>query len=271
MARKNLPIEQILDLETYPLDQPESAAYEHLLQTGRLALERQALFALPQLVRAEQVETMARELDDLLPLSTRYDRPRNAYVEVQPEETWPSGHPRGQKHRCAYNQVLNYQIPNDSILRQIYYWEPLAEFLRRVCGYPSFYRNECPHLALSAKIAGPGDTDGWHFDGTDVVFSLLLQAAEDGGEFEYAPYIRSPDDENYDGIERLIADPSSYALRPPMSVGTLTVFKGDLSMHRVTPVEGTRRRIVALYCYDQHAGTTFDQWYIDELKQGLPQ
>ena len=42
-------------------------------------------------------------------------------------------------------------------------------------------------------------------------------------------------------------------------------------MHRVTPVEGTRRRIVALYCYDQLAGTTFDQGYIEELKQGLPQ
>ncbi len=263
-------IEQIIDLDRYPIDRPDAAAYQALLDRGRAALDRAALFAMPRFLRAEVVPRMAAELEALLPLSTRYQRPRNAYTYVATENDWPPEHPRNLMHPCAYNQVLNFQIPNDSLLRRVYYWQPLTDFLKILCGYDSFYRSDCPHLALSAKIAGPGDTDGWHYDSNDVVFSLLLQQPEAGGQFEYAPFIRSEREENYDQVSRLCEDPARHARRPVMAPGDLTVFKGDLSMHRVTPVAGTRRRIVALYCYDQHAGTTFDQWYIDELKQGLP-
>ncbi len=270
MVPASLSIEQIIDLESYPIDRPERPQYRDLLERGRAALEESALFAMPQFVRAEVVPRMAAELEQLLPQSTRYQRPRNAYTYVATENDWPSGHPRNLMHPCAYNQVLNFQIPNNSPLRQVYYWQPLTDFLRILCGYDSFYRSDCPHLALSAKIAGPGDTDGWHYDSNDVVFSLLLQAPEAGGRFEYAPFIRSETEENYEAVASLYRDPCRHARRPSMAPGDLTVFKGDLSMHRVTPVEGERRRIVALFCYDRNPGTTFDQWYIEELEQGLP-
>ena len=143
-------IEQIIDLDRYPIDRPDAAAYQALLDRGRAALERAALFAMPRFLRAEVVPRMAAELEALLPLSTRYQRPRNAYTLVETENDWPSEHPRNLMHSCAYNQVLNFQIPNNSALRQVYYWQPLAEFLRILCGYDSFYRSDCPHLALSA-------------------------------------------------------------------------------------------------------------------------
>ncbi|MDH3447731.1 MAG: hypothetical protein OEO18_06270, partial [Gammaproteobacteria bacterium] len=112
--------------------------------------------------------------------------------------------------------------------------------------------------------------DGWHYDSNDVVFSLLLQAPEAGGVFEYAPYIRSKTDENYDAVAKLLEDPGAIAVRPEIAPGNLTVFKGDLSMHRVTEVQGARKRIVALFSYDRNPGSTFDQWYIMQLSQGLP-
>ena len=172
-------------------------------------------------------------------------------------------------HQCKYNQVLNYQIPNDSLLRQVYYWQPLTDFPWGLSGYESFYRSDCPQLALSPKIPGEGDTDGWHFDSNDIVLSILLQAAEAGGEFKYAPYIRSETDENFAGVRELLADPQKNASRPGMVVANLTVFQGDLSMHRVTPVVGQRQRIVALFCYDREPGTTFAQCYIKELTQNM--
>ena len=270
MASFTPPIEDIVDLERYPLHIPGQPQYDSLLARGREALEQRALFAMPGFIRSAMLPRMAAEIGALLPQSTRYQRPRNAYTYVESENELPPTHPRNQAHACAYNQVLNYQIRNDSPLRWLYYWQPLADFLQRLCGYASFYRSDCPNLALSAKIAGEGDTDGWHYDSNDVVFSILLQAPEAGGVFEYAPFIRSDEEENYAAVSELFADPERLAQRPPMSPGALTVFKGDLSMHRVTPVEGGKKRIVALFCYDRQPGTTFDQWYIDELKQGLP-
>lgn len=267
---ETMTIDQIIDLERYPIDRPGSPEFQSLLEQGQRSLQERSLFSMPQFVRRDVVAPMARELDDLTPQSVRYDRPRNAYDYSTDKQEWSADHPRKQVHPCAYNQVLNYQITNDSPLREIYYWQPLTEFLRLLCGYETFYRAECPYLALTSKIALEGDTDGWHYDTNDVVFSLLLQAPEAGGQFEYAPGIRSESEENYDAVAELFADPERHALRPAMAEGDFNVFRGDLSMHRVTAVEGERKRIVALFCYDRNPGMRYDQWYIEQLKQGLP-
>jgi len=260
-------IHQLIDLDRYPIDQPDHPGYARLLRDGRQALEQGALFSMTRFVRPQAIAPMARELEALLPQSCRYHRDRNAYVYEAGQ--WSADHPRAQLHRCSYNQVLNYQIANNSPLRKIYFWQPLTEFLRQLCGYESFYRSDCPQLALSAKIAGEGDTDGWHYDTNDVVFSLLLQEPEAGGEFEYAPYLRSETDENYAAVSRVLADPHQQARRPSMGLGDFNVFLGDLSLHRVTPVTGSRKRIVALFSYDRRPGMVFDQSYIDELHESM--
>ena len=45
-----------------------------------------------------------------------------------------------------------------------------------------------------------GDEFGWHYDTNDGAVSLVLQSAEEGGDFEYAPLIRSERDENYNQV-----------------------------------------------------------------------
>lgn len=263
-----LKINQIIDLDRYPIDQPSSACIRELMEAGKKSLDESALFSLEGFIRPDVIAKMAVELEAALSASCRYDQPRTAY-DYQ-EAGFPADHPKSIEHQCTYNQVLNYQISNDSPLRQVFYWQPLTDFLRELCGYITFYRSDCPHLALTSKIAGSGDIDGWHFDTNDVVFSILLQAPDSGGEFEYAPYVRSEQSENYDGVAAVIADPSTHAIRPDMGVGNLTVFKGDLSLHRVTPVVGNRKRIVALFSYDRNSGTTFSQSYINQLNSCLP-
>ncbi len=261
-------ISQVIDLDRYPFHEPGSQRLQSLMARGKSALEREALFCLEGFVRPEMIAPMAAELERLVPKATRYECPRIAYLE--PDPAFGDDHPRNQEHPCSYHQVLNYQIANNSPLRQIYFWQPLTDFLGELCGYDTFFRSDCPHLALTAKIAGDGDTDGWHYDTNDVVFSLLLQAPEAGGEFEYAPHLRSETDERYDAVEAVLADPDRLAVRPPMAVGNLTVFKGDLSLHRVTPVQGNRKRVVALFSYDRAPGMTFAQSYIEELQSRLP-
>ena len=42
----------------------------------------------------------------------------------------------------------------------------------------------------------------------------------------------------------------------PMTPGTLPLFEGRYSLHRVTPIEGDADRLVALLAYDTNPGTT---------------
>ncbi len=95
----------------------------------------------------------------------------------------------------------------------------------------------------------------WHFDQTDFVVSLALQDADAGGDFEVAPLIRNSGDERYDDVARVLAGDREPLTVLPMTPGTLLVFAGRNSMHRVTPVRGRTDRLVALFGYDTEPGT----------------
>ncbi len=258
----------IVDLDRYPLHEVGSATVEALIREGQATLARDALFSLPGFVRPKAAAFMAAEIEARVPMACRYEADRCAYLTAGSD--WPAGHPRLSTHRCSYHQVLNYQISNDSPLRRLYCWEPLREFMRQVLGYETFYRSECPHLALTSKVAREGDADGWHFDGNDVVFSILLKAPEAGGEFEYVPHIRSAEDEHYEAVAAVFAGDRSQVRSPVLSVGDLNIFQGDYTLHRVTPVQGPRPRVVGLLCYDRASGTNFGEAYVDELRRQLP-
>lgn len=261
-------IDDIVDTGRYPLHEPGSAKVDRLLRQGREALASDALFSLQEFVRPEATDFMARELEARLPWATRYEAMASGYGAEN--RSLPDDHPRRAKHPFRYHQVLNDQISNVSPLRKVFSWEPLREFLRQLMGYETFYRSECPHLALTSKLAGAGDTDGWHFDGNDVVFSLLLRAPEGGGLFEYAPNIRTDTEENYDEVAAVLAGNRERVKIAKLAVGDLNVFQGNRTLHRVTPVEGNRKRVVGLFSFDRKPGTNFGESYIATLRKRTP-
>ena len=99
-----------------------------------------------------------------------------------------------------------------------------------------------------------GEQLQWHFDQTDFVVSLAVQTAESGGEFEVAPRIRSADDERYDEVAAVLAGDRSNVVTLPMTPGTLLIFEGRHSLHRVSPISGTTLRHVGLLAYDTKPG-----------------
>ena len=100
-----------------------------------------------------------------------------------------------------------------------------------------------------------GDQLQWHFDQTDFVVSLAIQDADIGGDFEVAPRIRSADDEHYDDVARVLGGERSDVVTLPMTPGTLLVFAGRGSLHRVSPIGGPTPRLVGLFGYDTKPGT----------------
>jgi len=261
-------IADIVDLERYPLDRADGPAVAALLADGQARLGRDALYTLPGFVRPEAAAWMAAEIEQRIPWACRLEAVRTMYADDG--KAYPPDHPRRRTHYSRYYQVLNHHIPNNSPLRRLYSWEPLREFLRRLMGYETFYRSECPHLALTSKVAIEGDTDNWHFDGNDVVFSVLLREPEDGGLFEYVPNLRTDEDENYEGVAAAFDGRHPGVRSARLKVGDLNVFQGNHTLHRVTPVKGAAKRIVGLFSYDHEPGTTFGEDYITTLRAQTP-
>ncbi len=267
---------RLIDLDRYPVHRLDTPDGQTLVEQCRADLDAGAAALLPGFLRPEALASLAIEAEGLIPASRRLaTAPRVTY----PQGDAPDGSALGKevraiKHANAYNQILNYQIPNDSDLRAIYMWPVLSEFVRRVLRVDEIHLSQCPHLALTMKAAFEGDTDGWHYDPNDGVVTLVLQGPDAGGEFEYAPNIRSLDDQNYAGVKRLFENPEAEGRRITQAPGTFTFFNGRNSMHRVKPVGTTLKpRIVAIFSYDQRPDQVFGAHYIKmlhELPQGPP-
>jgi hypothetical protein len=145
-------------------------------------------------------------------------------------------------------------IPADAAIRTFYLWDGLTDFVGALLGKPRLYRSADPLAACNLAYIKGGDELGWHFDSSEFSVTLQIQAPEGGGRFDFIPHIRSDTDENYPAVQRaLLNDP---ALGEPAGMlsaecvpGALSVFRGHHSLHRVTPVTGSRSRVTAVLTY----------------------
>jgi hypothetical protein len=108
---------------------------------------------------------------------------------------------------------------------------------------------------LNLAVMGDGDELQWHFDQTDFVVSLAIQTAEFGGDLEVAPLIRNSRDECFDDVAAVLYGEGRAVETVAMTPGTLLVFEGRNSLHRVSPISGATLRHVGLLAYDTTPGT----------------
>lgn len=87
----------------------------------------------------------------------------------------------------------------------------------------------------------------------------MLQSAEQGGEFEYKTGLRDDRDPNYAGIGEFLAGAQTGVKRLELAAGTLNVFRGRNTLHRVSPVRGDRERIIAVFSYYERDKVRFSR------------
>ena len=217
-------------------------------------MHAEGVCVLPGFLDSAAAREMVAECDVLAPLAHRSAPRRNPYL-TRAEGTNTSA-------TVLYDslEVLAYdQFPASSALRQLYESEELLHFIRRCLGLDTLHRYADPFGALNVSIMRDGDVLDWHFDMTDFVVSIALQSSQVGGDFENAPLIR---DAGESVIASLLEGDRSRVRVEPMTPGTLMLFNGRRSMHRVSPISGPTPRYVALLAYDTKPGTDST----DELK-----
>lgn len=231
-------------------------ADEALVSRTRVQLASEGVCVLPGFIDDEAVRMMVRECDELAALAHRSSPRRNPFLtRVGSMASSPAA-----VELYDSLEVLAYdQFPESSGLRLLYEDDALLDFVRRCLGLDALFRYADPFGALNVSIMRDGDVLDWHFDMTDFVVSIALQPSVLGGDFENAPLIRDAGD---DAINSLLGGDRRLVRVEPMQPGTLMLFNGRRSMHRVTPIRGEVPRYVALLAYDTKPGTDST----DELK-----
>lgn len=250
-----MDLSDLVDLERYPLADPTSPVAQAVIAAAREQLESMGAAELPGFVHALGVEALVADADALAPRGHRSGGLGGPYLGL-PDESLPEGHPRRFLEPYAVSAVGYDVIPTSSPLRRIYDSPEVLAFIEAILNRGPLHRYADPCGALNLAVMDEGDALQWHFDQTDFVVSLAIQSSLGGGAFEVAPRIRSEHDERYGDVRSVLEGERGAVQVLAMHPGTLLVFEGRNSLHRVSPVEGSRSRHVGLLAYDTKAGTT---------------
>jgi hypothetical protein len=246
----------LLDLERYPIAEADGREAHELADRCREQLDRSGLCLLPGFLNAEAVARSVAELEPELPGAFRKERAIVAMNESEIDPALPADDPVRAAHRHSMRTIAYDLVDPASPIRALYEWDGLTAFLSAVLGH-TVYRCADPLIGLMISAMDPGGEQGWHFDDNEFVVSLLLQKPEAGGEFEYVPMIRSDDDPATDRIRRVFTGDSDEVRVAPLEAGTLALFRGTRSLHRVSPVVVGPTRLIALLSFDREPCMVF--------------
>ncbi|MBT8434021.1 MAG: hypothetical protein KJN95_05145 [Gammaproteobacteria bacterium] len=244
---------EIVDLDRYPIRDLDSPTGSEFLAQCRATMRLHGYCSLDGFIRESALAQMVSEVNAILPQSRKHTIRRNVYGS-EDDPGLPASHPirRFQAHHPR--QLADDQIPSDSLIQRLYQNDVLTRFVAEVQEKAELYRYADEFQALNIVAIDPGEWHAWHFDYNECTVTLLLQAPEAGGEFVFVPNIRSRDHENYAAVQAFLDGDHSGMINLGRGAGTLTMFRGEYSIHGATEVKGRLPRISAILTYDEVPG-----------------
>ncbi len=249
----------LVNLTRYPIENLENPAGQALIAHCRSRLDETGALVLPNFITQPATVLLASEARLLESAVHQYHVDHTVYFEP-PDESLPESHPRRRLVRTDKGSVPYDLIPSTALLRCLYEWDPLLAFVAAVLGEAHLFRHGDPMAALNINVHDRGQQLGWHFDRTDFAVTLSLQQSESGGIFEYVPNLRTSHDENYEGVARILDGSREAVKLLPAEPGTLTLFRGHFSLHRVSPGSGASKRLMAALSYVRKPGIVFSSY-----------
>lgn len=247
-------VQRVVDTTRYPLTDPEGEAWGDLVSLVQHDLHHSGCSVLPGFVRPSLNEILRQEGTEIAPLAHDDVAVVNAY-NIAPDTPLPEGHPGSITMERGNAFVARVDIPATFVIHQLYTSRLVQRFIADCVGLPEIYPLADPLAGLCLNVIAPEMAHPWHFDTNEFAVSILTQASEGGGVFEYCPNIRSARDENFEDVRDVLCGRRDDLIRRVrLRPGDLTVFKGRFSLHRVTTVRGGTARHSAIFAYSQRPG-----------------
>ncbi len=246
-------LSQVIALYKYPLQD------DNFRNACRKTLDEEGALVIPGFLQPKLVETIRREGEENRHLAYYTANHHNVYLSP-PDPEFAADHPRNRKVVSTKGCITTDQIPADSALRMLYDAPEFRDFLCVVLNEKELHEYADPLSSINVHYADAGQELGWHFDNSSFALTLMIQSPESGGAFEYVKHVRDADAEemSYDLVGKIL-DGEIPVDTLSMDAGTLVLFRGRNSMHRVTAVEGKRTRILVVLAYNSAPGISLSE------------
>ena len=147
--------------------------------------------------------------------------------------------------------ITTDQLPQNSKLLVLYRSNKFKSFISTVVGESVLFEYGDKLSGINVHYAANKQELGWHFDNSSFAITILLQKPLEGGAFEYVRDLRDADagEMNFDGVKGVL-DGKTKVEEVKIEPGTLVLFRGKNSIHRVTPTAGAVTRILVVLAYN---------------------
>lgn len=227
----------LINYKEYPLHDRQSKGYERLIQKNREEFHRTGCLYLSKFLTNETLEIILKEIQSIS--NNPSMKLFQSFVQ-HTDNLYQTSTINSNENQSSSKTIIAYdQIPDDSLLRKLYSWSNLIDYIRDVIEiYPKLYQSMDRLGALYVNIYRQSNQLSWHTDHSHFFVNLLLQQASNSNEgiFQYKTF-----------------DQSEIIHRNDFQSGGFVLFHGRRYSHRVSPViSSIQPRINAILTYDSN-------------------
>ena len=253
----NERLKSIVDLKKYPIYDLNSPTIKNLIKRCKEELDQFSCSTIPNFILPKSLEIMNSELEKQLDEVYMSKESINPYLYAEDNPKLPKDHPK-RTFMNRYNGYLNSDcFPKNSEMKYLYETDELLKFVSACLGISPIYRWADPLACHAYNVMRSEGILPWHFDSCEFTLSIMIQKPEEGGIFEYCPFIREPGNENFNEVKKVLEGDMSKVRQLKLEPGDLQIFKGRFTMHRVTKVKGNKPRYLCIPAY------VLDPWRVN--------
>lgn len=248
-----MTLDDIIDTDRHPVEDAEFSA------KCRETLDRAGVLVLHGFIRDAALSAILDE--SIAGEDSAYFCVQKHSVYLTPADpAFPDDHAANRQVTSSKGCICDDMVASDSPLRFLYDAPAFRDFVKSVTGEAELHPYADPLSSINIHYAGRGQELGWHFDNSSFAITLLIQKPGAGSRFEYIKDLRDADagEMNYEGVTALLdgrTDPNVLSMNP----GDLVLFRGRNSIHRVSPNESDRTRMLAVLAYNAEPGVSLSE------------
>lgn len=244
---------QIVRLDRHPLGDPDYAS------ACNATLDRDGVLCLEGFLSADALRSVVDEAEEQADKAYFCTQKHSVYLTPN-DDLFDRDHPCNRQVISSKGCICDDVVSRTNALRVVYDAPVFRQFVMNVTGEQALHPYADSLSSINVHYANRGQELGWHFDNSEFAITLLLDKPDAGSRFEYIKDLRdaASGDMNYDAVGQLLdgeLEPEVLDIEP----GTLVLFRGRNSIHRVSPNESDKTRLLAVLAYNSQPGIELSQ------------
>lgn len=254
-SNRALDLGEYVDLDRYPIEQPDSDAYKETVVGAHRGLRLSGCAVIKDFVRADGLARLGAEIRARKHTTHFSNEVINPYFHFHHNADYPERHPMNTFLERSSGFVPGDSWGDESVMRYLFEHPAMCRFLADCLEIDQLHPYADPLAGLTANVLDPGQLFTWHFDTNEFAVTVLIDEADEGGLFQYVPNIRSAVDEGFDEIQAVLEGGTTGVHTLDLRPGDLQIFRGRYSLHRVSRVAAdSKPRHAAIFAYTEKPG-----------------